>query len=271
VKGAQVSDREFKGYGIGEGDDIVELETRRLGILARWRDPATIRALTDVGIAPGWRCLEIGAGSGSVARWMTERVMPGGSVLSVDIDLRFHCDALPGMEIRQVDVLADPLPEAEFDLVHARAVLTHLLDRPQAMDRFIAAVKPGGWIVVEEADWRAFEAQPLPEPLASVAKVMAAGLRNRTGSNPDIGTDVLRMFADRGLVDLDVSGEVRAMRGGTESIHWWSLGLQHSADRMVESGALTRAQVDEAIAITEDPQFVMLSSLTMSARGRRPD
>jgi SAM-dependent methyltransferase len=265
-----MTEEQFKGYGIGEGDDIVELETRRLGILARWRDPATIRALTDVGIGPGWRCLEIGAGSGSVAHWMAEQVAPSGSVLSVDIDLRFHCEASPNMEIRQVDVLADPLPEAEFDLVHARAVLTHLLDRPKAVDRFVSAAKPGGWVVIEEADWRAFEAQPLPWPLAGVAAVVNGGLRNRTGSNPDIGTDVLRMLAERGLTDLDVSGEVRPMWGGTESMHWWSLGLQHAGPRLVESGAVTQDDLDEAIAITEDPNFVMLSSLTMSVRGRVP-
>lgn len=266
-----MSEQQFKGYGIGAGADTVTLETHRLGLLAEWRDPATHRALTDVGIAPGWRCLEVGAGSGSIAKWMAEQVAPTGRVLSVDMDLRFHCDPVPGLEIREVDVIADPLPEGEFDLVHARAVLTHLLDRPLALDKFVAAAKPGGWIVVEEADWRAFEAQPLPEPLASVAKVMAAGLRNRTGSNPDIGTDVPRMFAERGLVDIDSGGEVRAMHGGTDSIRWWSLGMVHARDNLVASGACTAEQVDGAIAITEDPSFVMLSSLAMTARGRRPE
>ena len=38
-------------------------------------DPVTFRHLESVGIAEGWSCLEIGAGGGSVARWMGERVV----------------------------------------------------------------------------------------------------------------------------------------------------------------------------------------------------
>jgi len=258
------------GYGIGRTKLAVEIETRRLAALCRWRDPRSFELLTAVGIAPGWRCLEVGAGSGSVARWMVDQVYPDGSVLSGDIDLRFHCDAVPGMEVRELDVMNDPLPAGECDVVHARALLMHLPDRPKAVDRFIATLQPGGWIVIEDGDWRAFEAQPLPEPLATVAATMHAGLRHRTGSDPDIGSSVLRLFADRGLVDVEVVGEARTMHGGTYTMHWWSLGLQVAGPRMVESGAVTQAQLDEALEITESPDFVMMSPLSLGVRGRVP-
>ena len=48
-----------------------------------------VTALHRLGLGPGWRCLEVGAGSGSVARWLAAKVGPEGSVLATDIDTRW--------------------------------------------------------------------------------------------------------------------------------------------------------------------------------------
>jgi SAM-dependent methyltransferase len=261
---------ERRGYRINDTDRAVTLETQRLAALTAWRDPTTFRVLSDLGIAPGWTCLEVGAGSGTVASWMAERVRPGGSVLSTDIDLRFHCDPIEGMEVRKLDIVEDELPADVFDLVHARAVFMHLPDRGRVVDRLVSTLRPGGWIVLEESDWRAFEAQPLPEPLASVAAVMNAGLRRQTHWDPNCGSNLLRMFADRGLVDLDLTGETMILHGGTVSTDWWTLGIDHGSTRLVESGALTQAQVDGALSQLRSPDFVMMSQQLLAVCGRKP-
>jgi SAM-dependent methyltransferase len=261
---------ERRGYRIGDTDRTLTLETQRLAALTAWRDPTTFRVLSDLGIGPGWNCLEVGAGSGTVSAWMAQHVRPGGSVLSTDIDLRFHVEPGEGLEMRELDVLNDPLPSEAFDLVHTRAVFMHLPDRGRVLDRLIAALRPGGWIVLEESDWRAFEAQPLPEPLASVAAVMNSGLRQQTHWDPNSGSSLLRMVADRGLVDLDLTGETMILRGGTVSTDWWSLGIEHGSVRMIESGAVTQDQVDGALAQLRSADFVMMSQQLLAVRGRRP-
>src|SRR5262249_54851329 len=241
--GARVTAKS-RAYEIPADDASFERERARLLALCRWRDPSTIRALTDIGVAPGWSCLEAGAGSGGVARGLAERVAPNGSVLSGDVDLRFHCDPVPGMEIRRLDVRDDPLPAAAFDVVHARALFQHIPEREQVLERFIAAAKPGGWIVIEDSDWRAFEAQRLPEPLATVARIMHQGGRMRSRWDPDIGSQLVPMFRERGLVDLDVRGETRTMHGADFTGEWWYLGIEHAADMLLASGAATREQID---------------------------
>lgn len=50
----------------------------------------------------------------------------------------------PNFEVWRHDVVADELPEAEFDLVHARFLLEHLPGREGALKKMAAALRPGG-------------------------------------------------------------------------------------------------------------------------------
>src|SRR3984957_7520402 len=85
-------------------------------------DPSTFRHMAALGLAPGWRCWEVGAGGSSVVRFLADRVGPDGCVLATDIGV-WGAEAAasgPPVEVRRHDVAADPSPEGEFDLVHAR-------------------------------------------------------------------------------------------------------------------------------------------------------
>ena len=62
---------------------------RRLSLLEEHLDPMTKRRLTMLGIRQGLRCLEVGAGGGSVASWLCEQVGPTGRVVATDIDIQF--------------------------------------------------------------------------------------------------------------------------------------------------------------------------------------
>ena len=87
-----------------------EQPERLAGIEATW-DPGTRALLDSLGIGRGWRCLEAGAGGGSIATWMAERVGPEGSVLAVDLDTTL-VERLAGevLEVRRHDLLRDELP-----------------------------------------------------------------------------------------------------------------------------------------------------------------
>src|SRR5262249_33062351 len=127
----------------------------RFAAIAAMFDAITIRHLKRRGIDDGWRCLEIGAGGGSIANWMSMRVGERGHVLATDIDtryltpLRFH---LINLDVIEHDVTTDSLPTQYFDLVHARLVIMHLRDKRAVLQRLIGALKPGGWLLVEDFD-----------------------------------------------------------------------------------------------------------------------
>jgi SAM-dependent methyltransferase len=119
--------------------------------LAAAYDPATTGSLAATGVGPGWQCLEVGAGGGSIAQWLAGRVAPTGGVLATDINPR-HIRAAPGLTVQRHDVVHDPLPERRFDLVHARLVLLHLPDRLAVLDKLVRALKPGGRLQLDEFD-----------------------------------------------------------------------------------------------------------------------
>jgi SAM-dependent methyltransferase len=135
-------------------DNTWEKAHKRLTLLQALYDPGTISRLEAIGVGPGWRCLEVAAGAGSIARWLCDRVGDSGSVTAVDMDPRFlETDPPAGLEIVRRDVVADGLPGDGYDLVHARALLMHLPRPEDLIGEMAARLRPGGVLLLEEADF----------------------------------------------------------------------------------------------------------------------
>ena len=251
-------------------DDEAALENERLGLLAEARDPRTCRLLDQVGIGEGWHCLELGAGAGTISRWMADRVGESGRVMSTDIDLRFHAEATDNMIVREHDITTDPLPAAHFDVIHARAVLQHIPERDAVLDTLTEALKPGGWIIVEDGNFLSFAEQSVPEAYRPLHEIICSG-QTTQWRDPNFGLKILGALRDRGYTDLDVVGEVWAMRPGEPGGEWWFLALERAGIRLVEAGLMPQEDVDAAIAAVRAPGFVMASPLSMAVVGRRPD
>ena len=97
-----------------------------LSLLEELFDPATVERLESAGVGPGWHALEVGAGRGSIAAWLANRVGDDGRVVATDLDTSLLEERdEPGVEVLRHDVLADDFPSGSFDLVHCRAVLVH--------------------------------------------------------------------------------------------------------------------------------------------------
>jgi SAM-dependent methyltransferase len=136
---------------------------RRLELLELAWDPETHRRLQRVGLRAGWRCLEVGGGGGSIVRWLCDAVSPGGSVVTVDLDTRFLATiAAPNLEVIEADVVTDGLPDGPFDLIHTRAVLMHIPARDRLLPELVERLRPGGSLVIEEADFHSFQAAESP-------------------------------------------------------------------------------------------------------------
>ena len=124
-----------------------DLGGEHVGSLEAVLDRTTTDFLTRIGVQPGQRCLDLGAGGGSITRWLADRVGPSGSVVSVDLETE-RLQPGPRIQVYAHDI-TDGLPvEGPFDLIHARLLLMHLPQREEVLERLVQALAPGGWLVL---------------------------------------------------------------------------------------------------------------------------
>jgi 2-polyprenyl-3-methyl-5-hydroxy-6-metoxy-1,4-benzoquinol methylase len=263
-------------------DNSWEKERVRLSGLEATLDPGTRRHLDAVGVSAGWTCLEVGGGGGSIVQWLCRRVGEAGKVIATDLDTRF-LDALaePNLEALRHDIVTDELPEAHFDLIHSRLVLEHLPQRDSVLKRLVSALKPGGWVVLEDFDCHGLFATPPrmfrytggngARPAIRVWQAVIGALKN-AGYDAEYG---FRLPAEMVALGLEeVGGEVRApiFSGGSPGVAAHRFTLEHLRDRLVGSGAVTREELDREIAGLDDPKTLCsLPSVMVAAWGRRPE
>lgn len=245
-----------------------ERERRRLDALGTMYDPGSFAAIERLGIGPGWRCLEVGAGSGTIARWMKTKVGATGTVVATDLDPRFlEPLGAEDVDVRRHDIVQDPLEENAYDLVHARAVLQHIPQRDVALARMIRALRPGGWIVIEDITSPSPLCHPELPVWAKVLGAVDAGLR-RNGADPDLGLRLHAMLSAAGLRDVDCSGRVAILHSGTPSIEFVLLSIEHIGDRMVAAGAVTADELDQSLLALRNPGYTTAAATMIAAWGR---
>jgi len=245
-------------------------EQQRLDALAGLYDEGSIEGFTRLGVGHGWRCLEVGAGTGTLARWLRDAVGPNGYVLATDLDTRFvEAFASLNLETRTHDVVSDPLPECDFDLVHARAVLEHLSEREAVLQKLIRAVRPGGWVFVEDVVFAPPAAHPEMAVNARLIDAFAAVFRAR-GADPDFGLKLPRLFAEAGLVDTEVRARVPIMRSGSPSAEWRRLSLEQLGPTLVADGLLNHDELELLRHRYSEVGTAMLAHIMVAAAGKRP-
>ncbi|SER16947.1 Methyltransferase domain-containing protein [Mycobacterium sp. 88mf] len=250
-------------------------ERERLQRLEALGDPRTIRTFDTIAVGPGWRCLEVGAGGGSVARWLGSRVGPTGHVVAVDLDPRF-LDDLPalGIEVRRCDITRDEIESAAYDLVHCRVLMVHMADPLAVLRRMVAALRPGGWLVVEEPDYSTAESLAPDHPSAAG---FDAYLRARHKFLVGAGVMDLhygaRLPAHVDELGLEATGSdvgSTTERGGSVKSGFLVESFAKLDDVMIAGGVVTESVLADARRAMEDPTFVYRSPTMYSVWGRKP-
>ena len=251
------------------------MQAERLRLLAALLDEGTFRLLDRLGVRPGWRCLEVGAGGGSVAAWLCDRCAPGGSVLATDLDTTVLRELeRANLEVRTHDLLTDDLPEREFDLVHARLLLAWLADPDEGLRRMLAALKPGGCLLVEEMDFHTI-APDRGLDLATrtvFARVIDAHhtvLAEKHSFDPFCGLSG-RALSGLGLARVESEGRLSIWRGGQPGGIVWQLTLSQLREQLIEQAQVTATEVDTVMSLCEDPRLAFMSQATIAAWGYRP-
>lgn len=245
-------------------------ERQRLQTLEQVFDPASRRRLATTGLAASWRCLEVGAGAGSIAQWMAGEV-GDGEVVGIDINPRFlNAANQPNLKVIEADVCSFSSTDP-FDLIHARYVLIHIPEFHVALSNMLALLKPGGWLVLEEPDFAAARA------ISGEASACEAVDR--------VNQSILQMFANKQmdyalgarlpalLQTLDVQlqaieNEAHLCCGGAGVAMVMNLSARRLAEQYTATGKATSADVEAYCRFAEDRRTWAIYYATVGTIGR---
>lgn len=191
------------GYVLGHS----ESELRRLKAQARVLEPITRRFVTEAGIGPGMRVLDVGTGAGDTALLLAEVVGEQGEVVGFDRSAdaleaaRAKASARSLRHVTFLESAGDGLTfDAPFDAVFGRYVLQFQAKPAELLSAVAAHARPGGLIVFHELDWSGALSAP-PVPTFDRFTDWAVQALERSGADAHLGLQLPAVFAAAGLPD----------------------------------------------------------------------
>ncbi|MFB7353284.1 class I SAM-dependent methyltransferase [Streptomyces gardneri] len=263
--GGRYGEDVFRPEQAGEGERI------DFGALAY--DAITMARLRALGAGPGWRCLDVGAGTGTVSRRLLAEAGVT-SVLAVDRDVRFLSERpLPGLDVLEADVTAPDFDPGRFRLVHARFVLMHLPEHDRLITRLAELVEPGGVLVLSDA---VDLTSGLPDtvtpgtPYTAVMRAMWQGLRDTIGTDVGWVPSYPHLLRGAGLRPVAAEIHVPPLQPGSPISRFWADTWQRSRAAMLATGLVDDAAVDAATRYLDSDECTALSAGMLTVWGRKP-
>ncbi|TWF92587.1 class I SAM-dependent methyltransferase [Saccharopolyspora dendranthemae] len=245
-----------------------DLGLEQLICLSELLDDDSTRVLGEIA-QPGWRCLDVGSGLGTVANWLAERT---GDVVAVDLHPD-HIRSRPGLEVRRHDI-RDGAPGGPFDLIHVRMVLLHLSEREEVLRQLIDSLKPGGWLVDSEFIGPPLQVVAETEPGDGELFNEVVGMCcNRIG----VASGISYTWAEEVDSQLVAAGlaEVRSRRfeqtftGGDAGGRLFRCYIDQLETRLLAEG-ITAAELARFRDVVLDPRFRAWMFTNVVSMGRKP-
>jgi hypothetical protein len=136
----------------------------------------------------------------------------------------------------------------------------------------VAALKPGGWLLVEDPDWVSFlpVARDQIDMFVQAWQQFIAPVR-QAGWEPYYARTHGTTLRRHGLRDVQCVGRVFEWGGARPTTALFLFSLQRLRDRTVEAGRLSPQEADAFLALLEAPDFTAMSPIVFSAWGRAPE
>jgi hypothetical protein len=130
----------------------------------------------------------------------------------------------------------------------------------------VAALRPGGWILLEETDMGAPFGRSSPEePAVGRYVETMRGMIEKGGGDPDLGRRLPSVIREFGLADIGVREHYVHITSPMMEIQLDGVG-----ETVVSLGAMQPAELDRIRDFVKDPANLMYGGLFVAAWGHKP-
>ncbi len=205
---------------------------------------------------------------------IAECVGYAGHVLATDIDASWTREAASrNVDVRNHVVARDPPPGELFDLVHARLVLVHVPERERAFRNMISALKPGGWLVIEDADpalqpLSCIDAYGPEQELANRIRLGFRALLSNRGADLSFGRKLPRMFRGAGMEDIAADAYFPITLPECAPLEFATLAMIRND--LLSNGIATDDEIEQHLENVRAGALDISQPPMISVRGRKP-
>ncbi len=238
----------------------------RLNILSAAMEPYTKALLRALGVKEGVSFIDNGTGGGNVAMMVAGMAGPKGRVVATDADasiLQLAAQEAKEKGIENVEFITADIADCPyrdvFDFAYARFLLSHLRDPAMALQKMVAAVRPGGMVVVEDVQFSGHFCYPANEAFERYLRWYTSAVLRRHG-NAEVGPQLPGLLAATGLTGVSFDVVQPAFSTGQGKWMAWAT-LDRIKDALLNEGVAGAAQIEQTLAelktFTEDEQTMM--------------
>src|SRR5688572_20822895 len=217
-------------------------EIERLRIQGDAMAPDCRVMLDRIGIAPGWRCLDIGCGPRGITDLLSERVGSSGRVVGLDMDEQHLAHARrtapANVEFRRGDAYGSDLPVGAFDLVHMRFVASTAGNPERLLREALRLTRPGGIVALQEPDGSTLNCYP-PHPAWDKLKAALLGAFAGVGADLTLARRLYALARDAGLADVQYRPFLIGVRSTDEIVDYLPSTVESLRGTVLRLGLLS--------------------------------
>jgi ubiquinone/menaquinone biosynthesis C-methylase UbiE len=238
-------------YLLGDGDKEID----RLRFQHTVWGPVTAKFLDRIGVAEGWRALDVGSGPGFVSMDIRKRIGDSGHLTALEPSESFRTwfakriaeQNWTNVQIVPGNSFEAELPEAFFDLIFVRWVIGFVPDHREFLLPLVKALKPGGIIAIQDYIHEGCALFPHGGAWDKFPQMMREWWRSG-GGDPYVAAKLPKVMRDLGLTIIDFTPTT--LTGGPDSavMEWMERYLYSQLSVMVERGIATRTEAEAVMS-----------------------
>jgi len=263
-------------YLLGDG----EAEVDRLRFQHSVWGPITELFFDRLGVGPGWRCLDVGAGPGFVSMDLRRRVGNSGQVAALEpseffgqwLQQEINRGDWPNLQVLTGTSYEAPLPPDHYDLIFSRWVIGFVPDPEAFLQPLLKALKPGGIIAIQDYVHKGCALFPQGGAWDIFPEMMRQWWRSG-GGDPFVGAQLPTAMKNLGLKIVDYNST--SLSGGPDSpvTEWMGRFVKSQLPVMVERRLLSKSEADAIMADwqahRDNPSTIFFSPLVVDIGARK--